>query len=485
MKDQNLFTSKKLFILEKLVSKLGDERLVPWVQRVESLFSASNLKGEAGIIDSAPIMDYPPETDVDAKAILEKALHNPVLVHNLVSEDGTATVINLYLKSAIKNVRDSEAATAKGVTNVLKSTIDENDPDSGTFLDGFDTVFEIGSPYVKKTLTSMILNDMRILIPLAFIVLMIMLIITMGSLNGAILPFITSSISILFTFGFMGACDLPFNLLTFIIPILVIVIGSTEDVHILSEYMEGLTRERVRKPAITFMVRTIGTSVFLTALTTFLGFLSIAVNRVTVLIQFGLIAGFALFINPLVTFLLSPVYLSFFGRKSIRKNEKGVMFIVKIINRIADNLLKLIKRHKRLIFILFICGALAIGMFSIFIKVDNDSISFFKEDSELIHRMQTMHHELSGTLTFFIRILQKERDTKEETDIIQETIPDSIDSDDSHNHVCSFYQYKSRTPLTCSESHSGCNPVRYHGYLSYSFKYRNLYGCGRCHRDFS
>lgn len=426
VKDKDLFTAYKLTVLEKLVNKLSDNTLVPGVQRVESLFSVNNIKGYAGIIDTTPLMDYPPETDDDARVIMEKALDNPVLFRNLISEDGTTTVVNLYLKPAILNPRGSDSTTVKGIAHVIKSRIDEDNPGAKTFMQEFDKVFEIGGPYIRETLTTVILQDMKILVPLACAVLMVMLIITMGSFNGAILPFITASLSILFTFGFMGAFRLPFNILTFIIPVLVIVIGSTEDVHILSGYREGLHQEGTKKLAINFMSRAIGTSVFLTSLTTFLGFLSIAMSRVTVLIQFGLIAGFALFINSLVTFLVSPVYLRFFGAKKIKKKEKKGGIITQLLMKTGDKLLILIKQYKVIIFIVFIGSAVVIGIFSIFINVDNDTIKYFKKDSELIQRMQIMHHNLSGARTFFIRI---SRPTVQDGTIVPDITDEKTDFD--------------------------------------------------------
>ena len=286
VEDENLFTVEKLGILEQLVAGLSNRHEFPGIVRVESLYSVSNLKGYPEYLDNNPLMDYPPETEEESLAVREDALRNPVLINNLISIDGKATVINLYLAPrTIGYDKELSSETIRKISDLLHN--------SETGYDRhYARMFEIGRPYMSEEITDLILQDMGTILPIAFLVLLIMLVITMGSLNSALLPFITSSLSILYTVGFMGATGLPFNLLTFIIPILVIVIGSTEDVHILSEYMEGILHTGSRKSAITFMAKAVGTAVFLTSLTTFLGFLSISINRITVLIQFGLIAGF-------------------------------------------------------------------------------------------------------------------------------------------------------------------------------------------------
>ena len=111
----------------------------------------------------------------------------------------------------------------------------------------------------------------------------------------------------------MGKTGIPVTLLPFIVPSLLITIGSTEDIHILSEYLEGLREQNLKEKAVRYMASKIGTAVMLTAVTTFLAFLSISINEITILRQFGITAAFGLLVNPFITALLAPVYLRYLG----------------------------------------------------------------------------------------------------------------------------------------------------------------------------
>lgn len=78
--------------------------------------------------------------------------------------------------------------------------------------------------------------------------------------------------------------------------------------YMICEYLHGLEQGRGRMGAIRHMADQIGLALAMTSATTVIGFLSIAVNEIQILRQFGLVASFALFVNPLITLALVPVY---------------------------------------------------------------------------------------------------------------------------------------------------------------------------------
>jgi len=388
--DKKLFTPKKLGIIDELINELGN---IPGVYRVESLFSVTNFKGNDGILDNNPLMDFVPESEEEALVVRNDALKNPILIRNLISKDGTTTAVNLYLESGSNdpNFDINLAANIDKVLNVNKSN--------------FESLYQIGTPYTRKTISEYILNDQKTILPLSLIILLLMLVITMRSASGAILPLLTSGFSVLMTIGFMGYMNIPLNILTFIIPSLIIVIGSTEDIHILSEYTEGMQENKnIRDKAIQFMASKVGTAIMLTALTTFLGFLSISINKIILLKQFGIAAAFGLFINPIVTCLIAPVYLHFFGSKKSKEKSKKCSLMDKLMGFFANKCLRYIHNNKKVVLTIVLGIAGIIGLFSYNVRVDNDTLGFFGKNSPILQRMNLLHDKLSGGQTFFIRI---------------------------------------------------------------------------------
>ncbi len=389
VKDKKLFTPKKLKILQDLYYDLDD---LPGIEKTESLFTVTNFKSVNGELETNPLIDWLPETQKEADTIRRDALHNPILKDNIISKDGTVTAINLFINTYDNNDPEFEIKFTKKVDKILAK-----------YKDKFDNVFQLGMSYTRKKIVDSILTDQITLVPLSVLVLMITLILSMRSASGAVLPLLTAGTSVVWTAGFMGYFGIPLNVLTVIVPSLIIVIGSTEDIHILSEYLEGMSSKGIKDLAIKYMAGKVGTAVMLTALTTFLGFLSITLNKITILRQFGIVSSFGLFVNPLITCMLAPVYLHFFGPLPKRgRKEKDTR--PGFFEQLATKLVALIRAHKQGLLVGFLTVAAVIGLFSVRVKVDNDMLGYFKPNSSIRKRSKILHHDLAGAQTFFIRI---------------------------------------------------------------------------------
>jgi predicted RND superfamily exporter protein len=389
LRDKGLFTPERLADLDDLVFAFEE---LKGIEKVESLYSATNFKGGNGALESAPLMDWVPETPEEAGEVRLNAQDNHILLDNLVSRDGTATAINLYL-----DPNDTDPQFNIRMADGVDKIIEEH-------ASSFEEAFMIGGAYTWKSINDTILNDQRTLIPLSVAALMIMLIVTMRSVSGAVLPLITAGTSVLWTVGFMGAAGIPLTVLTFVVPSLIIVIGSTEDVHMLSEYIEGYIEGGTKDKAIKYMATKVGTAVVLTSITTFLGFLSIVVNDIVMLKQFGMTAAFGLLVNPFITFSVGPIYMRLLGPKP-RMAVHGEVTKDDFFLRTANRILRLLERRGGRVVALMLGVSLALGIVGLWVRVDNNSVNFFKKDSEIVRRLSATSASLAGVYTFNIRIV--------------------------------------------------------------------------------
>ncbi|MCD4718157.1 MAG: MMPL family transporter, partial [Desulfobacterales bacterium] len=192
---------------------------------------------------------------------------------------------------------------------------------------------------------------------------------------------------------------------TIIVPSIIIVIGSTEDIHLLSEYSEGLRLKKAKNLAVEFMISKMGTVVMVTALTTFFGFLSICVNKITILRQFGMAASFGLFVNPLVTALLAPIYFRFFGARRIKSVSKKTPREEKsLFDNLAATCTRMVRNRKKGVLFVFFGLTAVIGAFSFRVQLNNDILGVFRKDSLVVRQINEMSRELAGAQIFFIRI---------------------------------------------------------------------------------
>ena len=227
-----------------------------------------------------------------------------------MSPDGNAMAINVYF---------DHRRYARGFDQAASLMLD----DALAPLRGkLQMLFHVGDPYVRTGISQRIQQDQANIVPLALLMLVLTLTIALRHLAVAVIPLLTAGISILWTLGLMAALGIPVNIMTSIIPALLIIIGSTEDIHLLNEYHSSIIKGVKSKKAIRFMAKNMGIAVALTFITTYFGFLSIALNDLALLRQFGLIASTGLAFNFLATLLLIPASLKLFGARKDRLQKR-------------------------------------------------------------------------------------------------------------------------------------------------------------------
>jgi uncharacterized protein len=379
IKDPALFTHAKLSAAEEAFYRLQD---IPDVVRVDGLFNASNFQGEDGGLITGPLLDWIPQDEGELARLVADARRNPLLDGTLIG--GAAPVLAFTL---ISEPSDDKANIR------IAGAIDEVVADLAGQV---EEVFHVGVPMIHQSIDATIRQDMALLMPLCLAVVLATFVVGLGSVNGALLPALTGGLATLWTLGFMGWIGIPLNILTWFVPCLIFIVGSTEDMHLLAEFRAGLAAGLDRRQAVARMARHTGPAAALTGLTTFLGFASIAVNEIPMLRQLGIAAAFALLVNPLITFLVAPVYLRYVGGRSPRPAAGAKLA------RVAAALGRTVEA--RGVWIVGLAAvAVALGCIGVLqVKVDNDPIAYFKEDSSVRRYSQRLHTELAGMQNFLI-----------------------------------------------------------------------------------
>ena len=389
VRDSNLWTADKLVALEDFVFTLEE---LPDLENIDSVFHSTSIRDRDGFLESQPLMDYAPVNDQDASRIREDSLYNPLVSGNLVSPKGYALAINLTTRKD-----KSDAEFNQRFHGNVQLVIDE-------FRSSFEEVFQVGPPRLNVEIEKGMFSDLAVISPLSGLLLIASIVFFLRTFSSAALPIVTSALSILWTFGFMGYFGIPLTLLTAIVPSLVIVIGSTEDTHLLSSYLGGLdpSKSNIRMAAIRFMAKHTGLPIFITGFTTTVGFLSNGISDIPLIQDFAYASGFAMFANLIVTILALPLLLSLIGPKTSKVTRDsmptGVMGSITRFFEAAT------ASHGKLI--LTIAGSTFVffAYTSTKVEVSNDPLSYFKSDHQLITDANTLHEEIAGMQIFYLTL---------------------------------------------------------------------------------
>ncbi len=390
--DAELWTPQRLADLDRLQRDL---QAVSHVDRVDGLFNLRTVEGRQGrVVDAQPLLAAVPENLEAALAARERALTNPLYRQNYFSADGRVTALIVTLEDI-----DEIPGAGDRVNAEINALLERHRGD-------FDQLFQVGPPRISAELTQALFADLLLLGPLAALVLIGAVLLLMRSALAALLPLITSLIAIIWTLGMLGWTGVPLNILSAMIPALIIVIGSTEDTHIIDAYFRGLLEAdtddtpKPRLAAVDYVANHMGLPLLLTVLTTSLGFASNLFSNIGLIQQFAVASTFAMLANGVITLLIVPMLLARFGpvRTPLRAEPSAPRLPLRIVRVFR------IFQERFPIQTLGVTGVLC--AFFIWqasnLYVTNDPMSYFSEDRPLIKDSERVAANLAGVKLFYI-----------------------------------------------------------------------------------
>jgi len=219
-------------------------------------------------------------------------------------------------------------------------------------------------------------------------------------IQGVVLPLVSVMFIVIWGLGILHLCGGKIDVLTNSLPILVMIIGVADSIHLLGRYDEEIQRGLTRKEATYEAVRYIGVACLLTSFTTAIAFASLGISTNEMLSHFGICASFAILAAYVVTITLLPILLLRWGRSVGPRsgNPKTMDRLGQILEQCADICI----RHRWLFFIAGLCivafsflGALRTGM-------SNNILEFYKEDSPVYQSNLVMEESLAGIIPYSI-----------------------------------------------------------------------------------
>ena len=389
VKADDVFTPAALTAVRRLSD--GLER-VAGVSRVESLTTTRNIKGEGDALTTDPLVGAViPTAPAELARLRADALGSRVLVGNLVAADGRATALVVYA-----DARPGETAFNRRFTTDVDALV-ARETRPGL------TIYQVGAPMTKATYAQYLKADQRTIIPLSTVVLIVTLFLAVRTLQGVVIPVVTAVVSIVWSLGLMAVTGIPLTILTAIIPSLMLAIGFTEDVHMISEYHHRLEHGDDKLTALRTMLGESAMPILVTTATTVLGFGSLITTDITMLIQFGYASAMALTANYVVTMLLLPPMLRWWAvprrlRRAALVDESPHGGIPRLMQRLGEFNLRW------RVPILVAWGALTLASLAgwLTLRVNTDLISFFPERSAIRQRVADLSRSLAGGLAFYV-----------------------------------------------------------------------------------
>ena len=400
-----------------------DKRLLalPLVKNVVSLTTTTHIDAaDDSIVSEKLVPEHLTGSPEELNTITERLRSMDTYNRSLVSDDLKATQTIIFL-----NIKQEESGLPEtvAVCRAVMHIAEEWDfPDSVTYV--------TGAPVFSEIVNDATGHDLMFLVPIVVIVVAGVLFFSFRRFSGVLLPLLTVIISCIWAIGAMALLQIPLTILSTVLPVILIAVGSAYGIHVINHYFDEVTQsteisaETHSAQIVEAMARVIP-PVFLAALTTFAGFVSFCFTSVVPIFEFGIFSSFgvlsafivAVTLIPAILILRGPRNPTIGGRFGVHPSHTG------IVDRIIAETLIIVHAHKRSVLLVGFACIIFAGLGISKLVIDNVLMEYFESDVQVVRSDAFIREKFGGSKLLNLVI----KGTKQ-GDVIRPDVLQAIDS---------------------------------------------------------
>ena len=319
-KDGKVFTRETLAQVEWLTEQAWQ---TPFSIRVDSLSNYQHTSADGDDLLVRNLYEYAEElSDAELAEAREVALNEPLLVNRLVNPQGSVTGVNVTIQLPGKAL--SEVPEVAAFARDLVSQLEQRAPDIEVRLTGM-VIMNNAFPEQSQ-------NDMQTLYPLMFALILVIIGVMLRSTAGTVVTALVIFMTILVTMGLTGWLGIQLSPPTTSVPVVVMTLAVADSVHILVNFLHFMRDGMAKGEAMLEALRINLGPVFLTTLTTAVGFMSLNFSDAPPFRDLGNMAAMGVVAAFLLSMTLLPALMMLLPvRVKHQPDRKGTA-----MDRLAD-----------------------------------------------------------------------------------------------------------------------------------------------------
>ncbi len=375
--DGNVFTHETLAAVEELTEAGW---LLPHSIRVTSLTNYSHSVAEGDDLIVGPLVEDSASLDDAALAEVGNiALATDEITGLLVSSQGhvAGVMINFVLP---EDGADPLIAEINAAVRELLAEARIRHPK----IDYYVT----GNVILRAALLEVPLDDLSTLGPILMAVMMIMIVVLLRSLFAVLIVISVVLLMAATAMGFAGWIGSVLTPVTTVVPLIVIILGIAHSIHIVKVTQDHMREGLDKKAAVGESLRINAWPVFLTTLTTAVGFLSLNFSESPSFRSLGNLTAFGAMCSLIFSMTVLPALLSVTPIRAPAKRAGDGKFLESFGDFVV----------KRRQFLLIFCSITSIGLFAgvTQIELDDNWTRYFDDRYEFRRDTDFITANLSG-----------------------------------------------------------------------------------------
>ncbi|GAB6091522.1 efflux RND transporter permease subunit [Spirochaeta dissipatitropha] len=301
----------------------------------------------------------------------------------------------LRLLESISGQSPLAARTEGGYWVTIRISLDEQSESPGQVIADIETRADSlsrdyllsGEPYLQGKVYHYVQSLLIFLPPAAILLLLLVFRLRIGSTKATLLSMIPAVLGGLFTLGTISWISGSISIISVLVPVFIIVLGSADGLHVTSHVMDRLAEGVSNSRAVASTLEAVGIPIIMTSLTTMAGFLSLMLIDSPAIREMGIAAAWGIALAGLATWIVLPVFL--LKLKPLRRKGGSSRNIVLEYLRVIQG--------KPAIVITLILFAVSIpGIF--LVRADFSMLSMYKQNTDVRQSIEKTSEILGGAI---------------------------------------------------------------------------------------
>ncbi len=337
-----------------------------------------------------PVFKTRPQTQSELDSLCKRVFNLPFYKGLLYNPENKATILAVTLdKNKVNSKKRFE------LFSDIEDIVSVYEQETGV------DVHYSGLPFIRTKMSKIIKDELLMFTGVTIIVASLLLLLFFRSFKALFYPLIVMLVAVIWVLGLLQSLGFEITILTGILPPLIIVLTVENNIFLLNKYHSEYRSHKRRVKALARMIQRVGAAMFLTNLTTAIGFAAFIITRNTLLVEFGVIASLSIMMVFVLSITLIPIFFSFGSDPKTRHlkhlDRKGLSTLINYIERLVLN-----KRTAVYIFttVAIVAGIIGMSM----LETTGNVVDDIPQDGEIYEDMIFLEKEFSGILPFEIVI---------------------------------------------------------------------------------
>lgn len=296
-----------------------------------------------------------------------------------------------------------------------------------TYEKEFGKVHFAGLPHMRVLIGKRVMAEMYIFVALSIAVSSLIMYFFFRSIRITMICNIVVLVTVVWAMGTIGMLGYNISIMMALIPPLMIVIGIPNCIYLYNKYHQEFRQHKNKAKALSRTIRKTGTAMWLTNVTTALGFVTFCFTSSSKFFEFGVISTLNIMLCYVVSISLVPIFASF----SKNPPEKHLRHLDrKMAVGLLDWLVDLTAKHRKWIYLITIVITIGGGSGIVFMKVTGNLTGDLPSDDPILKDIQFMEANFGGAVPFEVMVHYKEKgrlfskNTLERVEQVQQSFTD-------------------------------------------------------------